>query len=152
MAFYDRAPLFMSLVTLYFTTLPIFLYMGIKFAKNGEMEKHRKMQMGLFFLSLAVTLFFEASVRIRGGFLEEIQNSVIPYAFLSKFLIVHIAIASLSLFLWIYIIIKSFVSYKNRENDFFKKRHKIMGKILFLGITLSAIMGLMMYIFLFVEF
>ncbi len=152
MAFYDRAPLFMSLVTLYFVILPVFLYIGIKCAKKGEIKKHKNIQFGLFFLSLAVTLFFEVSVRMRGGFLDDIQNSIVPYGFLSKFLIIHILIASLSLFLWIYLVIKSLISYKNSENSFFEKKHKIMGKILFFGVTISAVMGFIIYLFLFVEF
>jgi len=146
---HTRAPLFMTLVTVYFVLLPLFVYIGIRFAKKGNIKNHRRFQIFIFFISLAVIFVFEAGVRVDGGFSEFSKNSIVPYAFLSKFLIVHVAISTLSLFGWIYLVIKSYIAFK-KDMRFFRIKHKVLGVLVFFGLCVSSLMGFATYIFLFV--
>lgn len=143
-----RAPLFMSLVTLYFMLLPFLVYGAIKLARKGKIIKHYKMQIGIFIISVFIVFIFEAGVRISGGFFEYIKLTTIPYNFLSKFLLIHIIIAVITLFGWIYLIIKSYISLK-RNRQFFDRRHKTIGVLVFSGICVSSLMGFATYVFLF---
>lgn len=146
---HTRAPLFMTLVTVYFVLLPLFVYIGIRFAKKGDIKNHRRFQIFIFFISLAVIFVFEAGVRVSGGFGEFSKNSIVPYAFLSKFLIVHVVISILSLFGWIYLVIKSYIAFK-KDMGFFRIKHKVLGVLVFFGLCVSSLMGFATYIFLFV--
>jgi uncharacterized membrane protein YozB (DUF420 family) len=145
----DKAPLFMTLVTIYFLLLPLFLYIAIRFARKKEFIKHKNLQIAIFFLSLAIVFIFEWGVRSSGGFAEFSKSSIIPYAFLSKFLIVHIFIASITLFGWIYLVLKSYFAFKN-DKTFFEKKHKVLGVAVFTGLCISSFMGFATYIFLFI--
>ena len=146
---HTRAPLFMTLVTIYFVLLPLFVYIGIRFAKKGDIKNHRRFQIFIFFISLAVVFVFEAGVRASGGFSEFSKSSIVGYGFLSKFLIMHVIISTISLFGWIYLFIKSYFAFK-KDMGFFRVKHKLLGVLVFFGLCVSSLMGFATYIFLFV--
>ncbi len=143
-----RAPLFMSLVTLYFIFLPFLIYYASKLARKGRIVRHYKMQIAILIFSILIVFIFEVGVRVSSGFFEYVKLTMIPYNFLSKFLLVHIFIASISLLGWIYLIVKSYISFK-KNRSFFETKHKIVGILVFLGISISSIMGFATYVFLF---
>lgn len=145
----DKAPLFMTLVTIYFLLLPVLLYIAIRYARKKEFVKHKNLQISIFVISLIVVFIFEWGVRSSGGFAEFSKNSIVPYTFLSKFLIIHVFIAAITLFGWIYLVIKSYFAFKN-DKTFFEKKHKVLGVAVFLGLCISSLMGFATYIFLFV--
>ncbi len=143
-----RAPLFMSLVTLYFILMPFLIYYAIKLAKKDKITYHYRAQIAILIVSVLVVFVFEVGVRMSGGFFEYIKLTAVPYSFLSKFLLVHIFIAAISLLGWIYLVVKSYINFK-KNTDFFRIRHKIIGILVFLGICISSVMGFATYVFLF---
>lgn len=146
-----KALLFMDVVTIYFALLPFFLFYSINFARKKEFKKHFISQSFILFFTLAIVLVFEVGVRLTGGFLEYAKHSSISYDFLFIFLIIHIIIAILSVAGWLYLYISSFKEYKqNGFKSFNGSNHKKIGKAIFLCLTLSSIMGVAIYIFLFI--
>ena len=63
-----RAPFFMDFITLIVTLLPLFVAIGILFARRYDYEIHALIQMSIFILSLVIFGYFEYGVRLGGGF------------------------------------------------------------------------------------
>lgn len=146
-----KALLFMDVVTIYFALLPFLLAFSIKYAINKEFKKHFISQSFILATTLIIVLIFEVGVRLTGGFLEYAKTSSISYDFLVLFLIIHIIIAILAVAGWLYLFINSYKQYKNNGFESFNQsNHKKIAKAIFISITLSSIMGICIYLFLFV--
>ena len=146
-----EALLFLDIATIYFALLPIFLGFSISYAVKKQYKKHFISQSIILAFTLLLVVIFEIGVRLSGGFMEYAKNSSVDYDFLVIFLIVHIIIAIGSVGGWLYLYISSLKEYrKNGFKNFSMKNHRKIGKSIFATLTLSSIMGVMIYIFLFV--
>jgi len=146
-----KALLFMDVVTIYFALLPFLLAYSIYFAIKKEYKKHFISQSAILVLTLVLVLVFEIGVRLTGGFLEYAKESSISYDFLFMFLIVHIIIAILAVAGWLYLFISSYKEYKsNGYSNFKNTKHKKIAKAIFAALTITSIMGVSIYIFLFI--
>jgi len=146
-----RAAFYLDFSTLYFAILPFLLAYAIKFAKSGEIEKHMKVNLALYVITMLVVIIFEIGVRVSGGFIEFMQYSSLPQWFLISFLAVHILVAILSVVLWTIVLYSSISNYKHYGKDApYFKRHRRVGKLAFVGMTLTSLMGVLIYLFLFV--
>lgn len=146
-----RALLYMDIVTIYFALLPLLLLASIYFAVKKRYQAHFISQAAIFIVTVIIVLIFEVGVRISGGFIEYAQQSQLSYSFLVGFLIAHIIIAVASTSGWLYQLIVSYKFYKRKGFENFKTtKHKKTGKILFAALTINSIMGVCIYLFLFV--
>ncbi len=146
-----KAFMYLDLVTLYFAMLPFLLAFSIRYALKKEYEKHYRSQIIIFMVSLVVVVVFEIGVRLSGGFTEFTKESTLPYTFLSVFLGIHILIALLSIVLWVIVLYTSLQEYRSgRDMAAFARSHKRKARVLFIGLTVTSITGVMIYIFLFV--
>jgi putative membrane protein len=64
------------------------------------------------------------------------------------FLIIHILIAIAAIGGWLFLFISSYKQYKN--NTLNATQHKKIGKAIFIALSISSIMGVCIYFFLFV--
>lgn len=143
------APFYMDLVTLYFALLPFLLFLAIRKAVNGDYEAHYKMQLATYVLTLLIVVVFEIGVRLSGGFVAFMEQSAANYTAMVIFLIVHIIIAVASVVLWSALLYGATKRYRIEKGSI-QSSHKKVGKIVFAGLTLTSIMGVMIYFFLFV--
>lgn len=141
------APFYLDLATVYFAILPFLLAFSIYLAVKKEYQKHFISQAIILGFTLLIVVMFEIGVRIDGGFLEYSKNSNISYDFLLTFLIIHILIAIFAVGGWLYLFISTYKAYKNNSLD--TKKHKKIGKAIFIALTISSIMGIFIYLFLF---
>ena len=141
------APFYLDFATVYFAILPFLLAFSIYLATKKEYKKHFISQAIILGVTLVVVVIFEIGVRINGGFLEYSKNSNISYDFLLTFLIIHILIAIFAVGGWLYLFISTYKAYKNNSLD--TKKHKKIGKAIFIALTISSIMGIFIYLFLF---
>lgn len=141
------APFYLDFATVYFAILPFLLAFSIYLATKKEYKKHFISQAIILGVTLVVVVIFEIGVRIDGGFLEYSKNSNISYDFLLTFLIIHILIAIFAVGGWLYLFISTYKAYKNNSLD--TKKHKKIGKAIFIALTISSIMGIFIYLFLF---
>lgn len=145
------APLYLDVVTLYFSLLPFLLAGSIYLAVRKQFVLHYRSQIMIFFITVAMILLFEISVRIDGGFLEFSKQSSFSMTFLSIFLAIHILIAVLSVILWVIVLYTSYREYQaERDREVFARVHKRKTHLLFSGLTVTSVMGVMIYLFLFV--
>lgn len=143
-----KALMYMDIVTLYFAVLPFLLAFSVYQAIRGNIKFHYQSQFVILAVTIIMVLIFEIGVRLTGGFAEYAEQSTISYDFLLLFLVIHILIALMAVGGWIYLIISSYKSYQNNvlENS---SKHQKMGKWIFAALTLTSIMGCLIYLFLF---
>lgn len=143
-----KALMYMDIVTLYFAVLPFLLAFSIYQAIRGNIKFHYQSQFIILAVTIIMVLIFEIGVRLTGGFVEYAKQSPISYDFLLLFLVIHILIALMAVGGWIYLIISTYKSYNAGifENS---DKHRKMGKWIFAALTLTSIMGCLIYLFLF---
>ena len=142
------APFYLDLATVYFAVLPFLLAFSIYFAIKKEFEKHFISQAIILGVTLIIVVIFEICIRVSGGFLEYSKYSNVSFDFMLVFLTIHILIAIAAVGGWLFLFISSYKDYKN--NSFDGKKHKKIGKAIFAALTISSIMGICIYTFLFV--
>jgi len=146
-----KAPMYMDLITIYFALLPFLLAFSIYFAIKKNYKKHFFSQALILSITLLVVIIFEIGVRVSGGFLEYSKDTSISYTFMLTFLIIHIIIAIASISGWLYLFITSYLAYKkDKFRTIQSSKHKKIGKAIFFSLTISSLMGICIYIFLFV--
>lgn len=142
---------FMDATTIYFAILPFLLLYSVQFAINNKYKEHLISQSIILSITLFIVVVFEVGVRLSGGFLQYAKQSVLPFDFLLSFLIVHIFIALFAVCGWLYLFISTLKLYKKDKLVSIKKsKHKKIGKAIFASLCLSSLMGIFIYIFLFV--
>ena len=142
------APFYLDLATVYFAILPFLLAFSIYFAVKKEYKKHFISQAIILGTTLTIVVIFEIGIRISGGFLEYSKYSNISFDFMLIFLTIHILIAIAAVGGWLFLFISSYKNYKNNLLD--GKKHRKIGKAIFVALTISSIMGICIYTFLFV--
>lgn len=147
-----KAPLFMDFVVIIVTLLPLLVLGAIAFARRGLFKTHALLQTVIFMASVIVVGYFEYGVRIGGGFKLFAAQSSVDHTFLSTVLAVHIIIATVTFILWCYVVYMAIKEYrKNRlPGAGASSRHKVWGKRLYVGIVLTSLTGLLVYVLLFI--
>ncbi len=143
-----KALIYMDIITIYFGLLPFLMASAIYMAIKKRYKLHYKMQLSIFIMTLIVVTLFEVGVRISGGFSAFMQDSNADYYYLLIFLVIHVLIAVLSVVLYTILI------YSSTQQYIFNKEplalnHKKMGQVVFFGMTITSIMGILIYYFLF---
>jgi putative membrane protein len=143
-----RALWFMDLVTLWFAVLPFMMGGAIVTAMRKRYELHKTLQAVLFLLTLVMVVIFEVGVRFSGGFLAYAEHSSVPFGALTTLLAVHILIAVAAVGAWAWLLIDSWRRY--RERGEVPPSHKGYGKLVYAGMTVTSILGVLIYLLLFV--
>ena len=138
-----RAPIFMDIVTLIVSMLP-FLMMGIiSLARKKKYKLHALLQRVLFLVSVVVLTYFETGVRMVGGFETFMKESGVEHDYAFIVLIVHITISVITLIIW-------FTTLLMAKKQLKLNKHKQAGKLTFLGVTLTSLTGIWVYLLMFV--
>jgi len=145
--FISTAPLFLDLSTLYYIILPFLLFTSIGYAIKHEYKKHIISQVFIFVITMVIIVLFEIGIRMNGGFVDLIKQSHLPYSPMMYFMVVHIIIAFTSICMWTYLVSSSYLSYKRGH---LINHHAKLGRFTFVGLTLSCIMGVVIYYLLFI--
>lgn len=146
-----RAPFFMDSTTLIVALLPLLVGFAITAARRSSYRLHALLQTVIFIISFIVIGYFEYGIRLGGGFERFALQSSLSPLLLKTLLVVHIAIATLTLLLWTWILLRALISYKQaRLPGHDSLKHKILGKRVFLGIIFTTLSGIGVYITLFI--
>ncbi|SFO98633.1 putative membrane protein [Hydrogenimonas thermophila] len=143
------APFYMDLSTLYFALLPVLMAMAVLLAVKKLFKAHAYSQMGLFILTIIVVLYFEIGVRLDGGYFAYIEKTSLPKDKMAIYMIVHIFIALVSTLVWGYHTIRSFKEFIKTKSVYIN--HKVVGRFIFTGMTITSFMGVGVYWLLFVQ-
>jgi len=138
-----RAPFFMDFVTLIVAFLPLLVAGAISQARAKRYKLHAFAQIFIFAFAVIVLVYFETGVRVGGGFNSFLDGSSVSHNYAFFVLILHIAISVVSLILW-------FITLIRVKKFLALGIHKRLGKISFIGIVLTSLSGIWVYLILFV--
>ncbi len=138
-----RAPLFMDIVSIIVAFLP-FLMLGIIFlTKIKKYKLHALLQGILFVVSVLVLTFFEIGVRFVGGFKSFMNGSGVGHDYAFIVLIFHIMVSVITLIIWTTTL---FTAKKQLQLG----KHKRAGWLTFIGVSMTMLTGMWVYLILFV--
>jgi len=138
-----RAPVFMDMVTLIVALLPVLMMGIILLARAKNYKLHARLQWILYLMSVAVLTYFEIGVRVGGGFDSFMQGSHVQHNYAFIVLIFHIAISVITLIVWTTTLLMA-------KKQLQLNKHKQAGKLTFLGVTLTSLTGIWVYLLMFV--
>ena len=144
-----KAPFFMDFVLIIVALLPFLLVVAISFAMQGKYRLHEILQKIIFIVSVLVVGYFEYGVRLGGGYDGFIKDTTVSHSYSLIVLVLHIIIATVSFILWAKTLIyaKRDTQVKHIGN---LTPHRKSAKRAFIGITLTSISGIWVYLILFV--
>ena len=147
--FTTQPPLYMNVITIYFMMLPFLMVSAIYMAIKKKFDLHYKMQLSIFIMTLIVIVIFEVGVRLSGGFSAFMQTSNANMTYMTLFLVLHILIALVSVVLYFLVIYSAYREIKLHKEPLIYN-HKLMGRLVFLGMSITSVMGTTIYYFLFI--
>jgi len=146
-----RAPFFMDFVMIMVALLPLLVLGAISMAKMKSYKLHALSQTIIFIISVIVVGYFEYGVRAGGGFDAFMEESNTSHNYAFWVLIFHIAIAVISLIIWIKTLWLARKATTNHKlPGYYSVAHKKAGRLTFIGIFMTAFTGIWVYILLFV--
>jgi putative membrane protein len=138
-----RAPFFMDFVTLIVAILPMLVAGAISLARAKKYKYHAFLQIFIFAFATIVLVYFEIGVRVGGGFKAFMQGSSVSHDYAFFVLLLHIAIAVVTLLIWSITLLRA-------KRFLTLGIHKLLGRISFIGIVLTSLSGIWVYLILFV--
>ena len=141
--FGTRAPLFMDLVSLIVATLPFLMLGVISLARQEKYKLHAMFQGILYVVSVLVLTFFEIGVRFVGGFKSFMEGSSVAHDYAFIVLIFHIMVSVITLIIWTTTLVMA-------KKQLQLNKHKRAGWLTFIGVTLTMLTGMWVYMILFV--
>jgi len=145
-----RAPFFMDFVTLIVAFLPLLVGLAITFAKKEKYTLHRFAHIGILIFSILVVGYFEYGVRVGGGYTVFAKDTSVSHNYLLIVLIGHIIISVLTLGIWVNTVIKGVKDYEQGLPGPYSRSHKRAGLRTSMGIVLTSLTGIWVYLLLFV--
>ncbi|CAA6827205.1 MAG: Unknown protein [uncultured Sulfurovum sp.] len=146
-----RAPFFMDFVLIMVALLPLLALAAIVMAKVKSYKLHARSQSVIFIVSVIVVSYFEYGVRAGGGFEKFMEGSNTSHNYALYVLIFHIAVALISLIIWIKTIWSARKAEKNATLPGSSSlAHKKAGQLTFLGIFMTSFTGIWVYVLLFI--
>jgi putative membrane protein len=129
--------------------LPFLMGGAIVTAIKRKFDLHYRLQLAIFSVTLLVIVIFEVGVRISGGFSAFMQTSNANMTYMTIFLVVHILIALISVVLYSLVIYSAHREYRLYKEPLIKN-HKLLARVVFLGMSVTSMMGTAIYYFLFI--
>jgi len=145
-----EAPLFMDEVMSVVAILPFLVVFAISQAKKQRFELHKKLQTYIYVVGMIFILYFEYGARAMGGLSQFLEKSAINHTFLYGFLIFHIIIATATIFIWSYTVYFGLRYHNKISKKEFRYRHVKLARPTFLGIALTSVTGVLLYVFMFI--
>ncbi|OQX50226.1 MAG: hypothetical protein B5M46_01130 [Epsilonproteobacteria bacterium 4484_20] len=147
-----RAPFFMDFVTLIVACLPLLVGVAISFARHRKYTLHGTVQTVIFIVSVIVVGYFEYGVRLGGGYEAFVRGTHVSHNYLLVVLTLHILISVIALGVWASTLVSARKS--SARGGLLpgpdSEAHKRAGIRSFIGIALTSLTGIWLYLLLFV--
>jgi putative membrane protein len=96
-----------------------------------------------------MVIIFEVGVRLDGGLNTFMKTSTVDYNFMAILMVIHIIIAVVTVVLWSIILYGAIKKFKVEKVNV-DHNHKFFGKIVFLGMSITSVLGISIYYLLFI--
>jgi putative membrane protein len=144
--FGTRASLLVDCTFVVTLLAPMVVLGSLRLARNGRHDAHRRIQIGLLVVCVLAVLTLELCIRLAGGsgaFLS--QSSYAPPRLARALLAVHIAGAVATYAMWGWLAFASQRRFRESLPGSFSRRHRRAGKLVFAGLSFTAISAAAMY-------
>ena len=146
-----KAPFFMDFVTIVVALLPFLVWFGVSLIRKGYYALHTFYQIFIFLTSVIVVGWFEYGVRVGGGFSSFIEGNPRSVGFMMTVLVIHIVISTATTIYWAKTLWQAYRHYQDGSlPGGFSVRHIARAKLTLIGIFLTALTGVWVYLLLFV--
>ena len=141
-----RADLLIDSVIVLTTIIPFVMYYSIRQARKGRYQTHRNFQVRLLVIMIISVIFLELNIRF-GATVDAIaESSFADTTIIKTVFIVHLFIALPTFLSWIALSFISWRGFQKRLPGAFSNKHKLIGRMIFIGLCLTSFTGLMLYI------
>jgi putative membrane protein len=140
----------MDFVMIMVALLPLLVLLAISFAKKRNYRLHGLTQSILYVVAVIVVGYFEYGVRLGGGYEAFVKNTHVSHNYIFVVLMVHIVISVITLGIWASTLIRARKDYESGLPGPYSRSHKKAGFRTFIGIALTSLTGIWVYLLLFV--
>ncbi len=145
-----RADVLVDIILLATAVTPFLMLYAFRLARRANYAEHRRAQIILPSVMLVAVVLFEIDIRMSGAD-AFLAGSSFPYKrFLSVFLVVHVAVAIISFLGWVVLATISSRRFLKVLPGSFSAIHRFYGKLIFSGVTFTAVSGIALYFLVFV--
>jgi putative membrane protein len=128
-------------VFVYAATLlaPLAARISFRLARNHDHDRHRRIQLSLLGLCVIAVMALETEIRLSGGsgaLMSQTPAPLLPVV--RAVLIVHIAVAVLTYSAWAVLAFMSNRRFRGSLPGAWSRRHKQVGKLIFVGLVFTA--------------
>ena len=140
-----RADAFIDAAIVFFVAAPFLMAYALRLAARRRHRAHRNLQAGLLGASVVAVLMLEVSIRFGSAGEAYRASSLYGPAMVGLFA-VHLAVAVPTFLLWCGLAVMSWRRFTRTLPGPFGRRHRLWGKLAFVGLCLSSATGTAMYV------
>lgn len=140
-----RADAFIDAAIVFFVAAPFLMAYALRLAARRRHRAHRNLQAGLLGASVVAVLMLEISIRFGSAGEAYRASSLYGPAMVGLFA-VHLAVAVPTFLLWCGLAVMSWRRFTRTLPGPFGRRHRLWGKLAFVGLCLSSATGTAMYV------
>ena len=140
-----RADAFIDAAIVFFVAAPFLMAYALRLAARRRHREHRNLQAGLLAAAVVAVLMLEISIRFGSAGEAYRASSLYGPAMVGLFA-VHLAVAVPTFVAWCWLAALSWRRFTHTLPGPFGRRHRLWGKLAFVGLCLSSATGVAMYV------
>ena len=145
-----QADLIIDTILVMFILWPFVVLVAIRFASYGHYYQHRNFQIAIFLCVSLLVLALEIDLRFT-DLLIDIKKTAMYNSMLAKSVFfIHLIIVSSTYLIWVMLLMRSILRFNTQLPGSFSKRHRFWGRILMVGLVLTSMTGVALYVIVFV--
>ena len=140
-----RADAFIDLAIVFFVLAPFLMVYALRLAAQRRHREHRNLQTGLLAVAIVAVLMLEISIRFGTAGEAYAESSFHGWPLIALFA-VHLAVAVPTFVGWCWLAVLSWRRFSHTLPGSFGRRHRLWGKLAFVGLCLSSATGTGLYV------
>ncbi len=140
-----RADAFIDAAIVFFVLAPFLMVYALRLAAQRRHREHRNLQASLLAAATVAVLMLEISIRF-GSAGEAYRASSLYGPSMIALFVVHLAVAIPTFVIWCWLGVVSWRRFSRTLPGPFGRKHRLWGKLAFLGLCLSSATGTGLYV------
>lgn len=140
-----RADVFVDIAIVFFIVAPFLMAYALRLPAQGRHREHRNLQAGVLVAGIVAVLLLEGSIRF-GNASEALAASSLYGLPMASLFFVHLAVAFPTFIIWSVLAVLSWRRFSRTLPGPFGRKHRLWGKLAFVGMSLSSATGTGLYV------
>ena len=141
-----RADALIDITLVFFVAAPFLMSHALRLAARRRHRAHRNFQAGLLAAGLVAVLLLEGSIRFGGAMAAYSESAYYQTPLLVGLFYVHLGVAIPTFIGWSVLAGVSWPRFSRVLPGRFSRKHRFWGKLTFVGLLLSCITGVVLYV------